>query len=108
MDTQTVPTPNINGLNEKEDSKTNLIVNYLPQDMTQEEIRSLFGSIGAIESCKLIRDKRTGSASGEGQSLGYGFVNYMKSSDATKAVAILIGLRFVNKTLNRETNRQVC
>lgn len=46
-----------NGLDE---SKTNLIVNYLPQTMTQEEIRSLFSSIGDVESCKLIRDKVTG------------------------------------------------
>nr|XP_045755053.1 ELAV-like protein 4 [Mirounga angustirostris] len=44
-----------------DDSKTNLIVNYLPQNMTQEEFRSLFGSIGEIESCKLVRDKITGS-----------------------------------------------
>ncbi|EEC12169.1 RNA binding protein ELAV, putative [Ixodes scapularis] len=44
-----------------EDSKTNLIVNYLPQTMTQEEIRSLFSSIGEVESCKLIRDKVTGT-----------------------------------------------
>jgi len=43
-----------------EDSKTNLIVNYLPQTMTQEEIRSLFSSVGEVESCKLIRDKVTG------------------------------------------------
>ena len=40
--------------------QTNLIVNYLPQTMTQEEIRSLFSSIGEVESCKLIRDKVTG------------------------------------------------
>ena len=46
-----------------EDSKTNLIVNYLPQGMTQEEIRSLFSSLGEVESCKLIRDKTTGSCS---------------------------------------------
>lgn len=45
-----------------DDSKTNLIVNYLPQNMTQEEFRSLFGSIGEIESCKLVRDKITGKA----------------------------------------------
>lgn len=45
----------------QEDSKTNLIVNYLPQTMTQDEIKSLFQSIGAVESCKLIRDKVTGS-----------------------------------------------
>ena len=46
-----------------EDNKTNLIVNYLPQTMTQEEIRSLFSSIGEVESCKLIRDKVTGNQS---------------------------------------------
>lgn len=43
-----------------DDSKTNLIINYLPQNMSQEEIRSLFSSIGEVESCKLIRDKQTG------------------------------------------------
>lgn len=42
-------------------SKTNLIVNYLPQTMSQEEVKSLFGSIGEVESCKLIRDKVTGT-----------------------------------------------
>jgi RNA recognition motif-containing protein len=40
--------------------RTNLIINYLPQTMTQDEIKDLFGSIGAIESCKLVRDKTTG------------------------------------------------
>lgn len=47
--------------NGQDESKTNLIVNYLPQTMTQEEIRSLFASIGTVESCKLIRDKVTGN-----------------------------------------------
>merc|ERR1711935_1129036 len=77
-----------------EDSKTNLIVNYLPQTMTQEEIRSLFSSIGEVESCKLIRDKVT-----VGQSLGYGFVNYHRADDATKAIQTLNGLRLQNKTI---------
>ena len=45
-------------------SGTNLIVNYLPQTMTQEEIRSLFASIGEVESCKLIRDKTSGERGG--------------------------------------------
>uniref|UniRef100_A0A8B9PQQ3 RRM domain-containing protein n=1 Tax=Apteryx owenii TaxID=8824 RepID=A0A8B9PQQ3_APTOW len=44
--------------------KTNLIVNYLPQNMSQEEFKSLFGSIGDIESCKLVRDKITGGRRG--------------------------------------------
>lgn len=46
-----------------EESKTNLIVNYLPQTMTQEEMKSLFSSVGEVESCKLIRDKTTGELS---------------------------------------------
>ncbi|XP_055601355.1 ELAV-like protein 3 isoform X5 [Uranotaenia lowii] len=77
----------------QEDSKTNLIVNYLPQQMTQEEIRSLFSSIGEVESCKLIRDKVTG------QSLGYGFVNYQRVEDASKAINTLNGLRLQNKQI---------
>ncbi|XP_018095111.1 ELAV-like protein 3 isoform X6 [Xenopus laevis] len=84
----------LNGTNgEPDDSKTNLIVNYLPQNMTQEEFKSLFGSIGEIESCKLVRDKITG------QSLGYGFVNYVDPNDADKAINTLNGLKLQTKTI---------
>uniref|UniRef100_A0A673W3T6 ELAV-like protein n=1 Tax=Salmo trutta TaxID=8032 RepID=A0A673W3T6_SALTR len=61
--------------------------------MTQEELKSLFGSIGEIESCKLVRDKITG------QSLGYGFVNYVDPKDAEKAINTLNGLRLQTKTI---------
>ncbi|KAL4235517.1 ELAV-like protein 4 [Mactra antiquata] len=83
-------------------SKTNLIVNYLPQTMTQEEIKALFSSIGEVESCKLIRDKPTG------QSLGYGFVNYKNPSDAEKAINTLNGLRLQNKTIKVSLARPSC
>ncbi|XP_041262988.1 ELAV-like protein 3, partial [Onychostruthus taczanowskii] len=76
-----------------DDSKTNLIVNYLPQSMSQEELRSLFGSLGDIESCKLVRDKVTG------QSLGYGFVNYVEAGDADRAIGALNGLKLQTKTI---------
>ncbi|XP_065585232.1 ELAV-like protein 3 isoform X3 [Cyrtonyx montezumae] len=76
-----------------DDCKTNLIVNYLPQSMSQEELRSLFGSLGDIESCKLVRDKVTG------QSLGYGFVNYVEAGDADKAISTLNGLKLQTKTI---------
>lgn len=61
MDTQNGNSNGSTGSGEdtKAESKTNLIVNYLPQTMTQEELRSLFSSIGELESCKLIRDKVT-------------------------------------------------
>lgn len=55
-----------------DDSKTNLIVNYLPQNMSQDELRSLFGSLGDIESCKLVRDKVTGMGVGWGTRGGGG------------------------------------
>lgn len=90
---ETLETMQVSTQPESDDSKTNLIVNYLPQTMTQEEIRSLFSSIGEVESCKLIRDKVTG------QSLGYGFVNYHRYEDATKAIQTLNGLRLQNKTI---------
>lgn len=45
-----------NGVSDEE-SVTNLIINYLPQEMTEEELRTLFASVGPLESCKLIRDK---------------------------------------------------
>ncbi|XP_021955082.1 ELAV-like protein 3 isoform X11 [Folsomia candida] len=98
--------PNNGSNNGLEESKTNLIVNYLPQTMTQEEIRSLFSSIGEVESCKLIRDKITDNSGSNqdasivsGQSLGYGFVNYHRAEDAEKAINTLNGLRLQNKTI---------
>uniref|UniRef100_UPI00028BC7A0 ELAV-like protein 1 n=1 Tax=Homo sapiens TaxID=9606 RepID=UPI00028BC7A0 len=72
---------------------TNLIVNYLPQNMTQDELRSLFSSIGEVESAKLIRDKVAG------HSLGYGFVNYVTAKDAERAINTLNGLRLQSKTI---------
>lgn len=87
------------------EQRTNLIVNYLPQTMTEEEIRSLFSSVGEVESVKLVRDKSViipnplipGAA--KGQSLGYGFVNYHRPQDAEQAVNVLNGLRLQNKVI---------
>ncbi len=62
--------------NGDEGPQTNLIVNYLPQTMTQEEIRSLFSSIGEVESCKLIRDKVTGTG------IGSKYLDYLKKKQS--------------------------
>ena len=61
----------------------------------------MFSSIGEVESCKLIRDKVTG------QSLGYGFVNYHRQEDASKAIQTLNGLRLQNKTIKVEVTNEV-
>ncbi|XP_029905377.1 ELAV-like protein 1b isoform X2 [Myripristis murdjan] len=80
-------------LDDMGDARTNLIVNYLPQNMSQEELRSLFSSIGDVESAKLIRDKVAG------HSLGYGFVNFVNPNDAERAISTLNGLRLQSKTI---------
>lgn len=81
--------------NDNDTSRTNIIINYLPQSMTQDDVFSLFSTIGEIENCKLIRDK----VSGTGQSLGYAFVNYKHPDSARKAIESLNGLRLQNKTI---------
>ena len=35
---------------------TNLIINYLPQDMTERELHSIFSTMGPVESCRVMRD----------------------------------------------------
>ncbi|KAI5734107.1 hypothetical protein M8J77_002534 [Diaphorina citri] len=75
------------------EQNSNLIVNYVPQTMTQEELQHLFSSVGEVESCKLIRDKTTA------QSLGYGFVNYYRTEDAERAIIELNGLKLQNKSI---------
>ncbi|XP_002156791.3 ELAV-like protein 3 [Hydra vulgaris] len=76
-----------------DDKRTNLIVNYLPQEMSEEELKTLFSSVGALESCKLIRDKVTKA------SLGYAFVNYQHPNDARKAIHSLQGMKLTTKTI---------
>ena len=59
-------------------SRTNLIINYLPQTLTDTEFNQLFATLGPLQSARILRDKRTG------YSFGYGFVNYQKDKDAKR------------------------
>lgn len=86
-------------------SRTNLIINYLPQTMTEDDIKSLFSRIGEVESVKLVRDKTVlfadplNPGAPKGQSLGYGFVNFHRAQDAEQAINVYNGLRLQNKTI---------
>ncbi|KAK7864814.1 hypothetical protein R5R35_001620 [Gryllus longicercus] len=75
------------------DMKTNLIINYLPQNMTEKELYSMFVTIGPVESCRVMKDFKTG------YSYGFGFVNYAKAEDASRAIGTLNGLQVQNKRL---------
>lgn len=79
--------------NPESKANTNLIVNYLPQNLTEDDLKSLFSAVGNIQSCKLIKDKATGA------SLGYGFINYASTADADKAIQSMNGLPVNNKTI---------
>ena len=46
----------------------NLIINYIPPHLTEEELLNLFKSEGPVENVKIVRKKP------EGHSLGYAFV----------------------------------
>lgn len=61
--------------------------------MTEEEVKVLFASMGPVQSCKIIKDKLTQV------SLGYAFINYQNSDDATKAIESLNGWPIQNKTI---------
>ena len=79
--------------NPESKAKTNLIVNYLPQSLTEDEFRNLFSTVGTVQSCKLIKEKASGL------SLGYGFINYATEAETAQAIEALNGLPIQSKTL---------
>lgn len=78
---------------ESRDTRTNLIINYLPQTFTDNEFRSLFQTIGVLKSCKIVRHKATG------YSYGFGFVDYNSPVDAARAIQTLNGFQMQNKRI---------
>ncbi|XP_032295409.1 protein sex-lethal isoform X13 [Drosophila virilis] len=80
-------------MNDQRNSNTNLIVNYLPQDMTDRELYALFRAIGPINTCRIMRDYKTG------YSFGYAFVDFTSEMDSQRAIKVLNGITVRNKRL---------
>lgn len=80
-------------------SKANLIVNYIPQSLSQDEIRNMFSAIGPVKNCKLVRDHASGI------SLGYAFLEYYNPEDAQRAILKLDKCRIQSKTLRVSYSR---
>ncbi|XP_075225526.1 protein sex-lethal-like [Lycorma delicatula] len=74
-------------------SMTRLIINYLPQSTTEKELYGMFVTVGPVESCRVMKDHKTG------YSYGFGFVNYTRPEDAALAIARLNGIEVKNKRL---------
>lgn len=75
------------------ENKTNLIINYLPQTYSDDEMYSLFSTIGKVINCKIIRDKSSG------YSYGFGFVEYSTPQEAQTAIQQLSGCEIENKRI---------
>ncbi|KAF0767373.1 protein sex-lethal-like [Aphis craccivora] len=101
-------------------SMTNLIINYLPQSMTDKKLHQMFTQIGQIEACRVMKDvklrinkyfmiveftnlwKRTPLMVwylNTGYSFGFGFVNFVRPEDASRAIEVMNGLQVENKRL---------
>lgn len=63
-------------------TSSNLIVNYLPQFLTDCEFKNMFLTIGPLQSHKIVRDKATGI------SYGFGFIEFKSERDAARAVKV--------------------
>jgi RNA recognition motif-containing protein len=60
-----------------------LYVGNLPYDTSEQDLQSLFGGIGAVDSVNVMRDMATGRAR------GFAFVEMASDDDAQKAIAQL-------------------
>lgn len=78
---------------EEFDTKRNLIVNYLPSTLSQDDVNMLFSRIGPVSKCKLVRNNVTGV------SMGYAFIEYPTEQLAANAIAQINGVEMEGKTL---------
>lgn len=80
-------------------NKTNLIVNYLPQNLSDKEFHDLFSKAGNLTASKIVRDKATG------YSYGFGFVDYETEEDASNAINLLNGYQIQHKHIKVSYSR---
>ncbi|SAL95136.1 hypothetical protein [Absidia glauca] len=71
---------------------TNVYVKNLVTDITEEELKELFGAYGPIASVLIQRDD-------QGASRGFGFVNFERHEDAEKAVSQMHDTEYIGKRL---------
>lgn len=81
-------------------NKKTLIVNYLPQSLTDVEFQTMFSSVGQLVSSKIVRERSTG------YSYGFGFVEYATEMDAANAIQAMNGIQLQNKVIKVAYSRQ--
>jgi RNA recognition motif-containing protein len=73
--------------------ETKLYVGNLPFDVTEDEVKELFGQAGEVQSVALISDRFSG------QSKGFGFVEMIDQESLQKAINMLDGYTFKDRQL---------
>lgn len=82
------------------ENKTNLIINYLPQKLSDEEFLTLFRGIGPVRTAKIVRDNNSD------YSYGFGFVRYYDTEMAQLAIETLNGFQMGHKTIKVAFSRE--
>ncbi|HWP94018.1 MAG TPA: RNA-binding protein [Thermodesulfobacteriota bacterium] len=72
----------------------NIYVGNLSRDVTEDDLRQLFGGFGQITSVNIIKDKFSG------ESRGFGFVEMPDKESAQAAINGLNGKELKGRTLN--------
>ncbi len=85
------PGPQANAFQE---DQNRLFVGGLPYYLSEEEVKELFATFGAIKFLNLIRDKQTGS------SKGYGFIVYEDPSVVEAAISGLNNMKLGDRAIS--------
>ena len=72
---------------------TNLMINYLPNSMTEQKLSIIFSAFGELLRCKVVYDPKTG------KSRCYGFVEFEDEWDADRALEAINGYMIQDKQL---------
>lgn len=72
----------------------NLIVNYIPTPVTDEELRQMFAQFGDVESARVIVDREMNN-----HPKGYGFVKFRTAEAAASAIQNMNGFEILGKRL---------
>jgi RNA recognition motif-containing protein len=70
-----------------------LYVGNLPFGASEEDLRKLFAEAGAVQSVKIVTDSYSG------RSRGFGFVEMASQAEAEKAISLVNGKIFMDRTL---------
>jgi cold-inducible RNA-binding protein len=72
----------------------NIFVGNLDFNVSEDELRNLFGTYGTVDRVTILTDRDTG------RSRGFGFVEMTNAEEGEKAIAALNGTQLAGRTLN--------